>query len=108
GPVAETFKVIQGAMTEENVRSTQAVFQFELSGDGGGTWYVDLKNKGGSAGFGKPPGTADVVMSMSSSFHFLMILFLFLNKLKPFMTFMSGNSSIKSDTVLPWNLPQIN
>uniref|UniRef100_A0A8C3Y762 Hydroxysteroid dehydrogenase-like protein 2 n=1 Tax=Catharus ustulatus TaxID=91951 RepID=A0A8C3Y762_CATUS len=32
GPVAETFRVIQGAMTEEYVRSTQGVFQFELSG----------------------------------------------------------------------------
>ncbi|KAI1239778.1 hypothetical protein IHE44_0011210 [Lamprotornis superbus] len=36
-------------------------------GDGGGTWYIDLKTKGGSAGFGKPPVTADVVMSMSSA-----------------------------------------
>ncbi|XP_031952909.1 hydroxysteroid dehydrogenase-like protein 2 [Corvus moneduloides] len=54
-------------MTEEYVRSTQGVFQFELSGDGGGTWYIDLKTKGGSAGFGKPPVTADVVMSMSSA-----------------------------------------
>ncbi|NXK41260.1 HSDL2 protein, partial [Piprites chloris] len=104
GPDAETFRAIEGAMTEEKVRSTQGVFQFELSGDGGGTWYIDLKNKGGSTGFGKPPGTADVVMSMSSAdfvkmftgpFHFLMILFLFLYKLKPFMAFMSGNSSIK-------------
>ncbi|XP_015507701.1 hydroxysteroid dehydrogenase-like protein 2 [Parus major] len=66
GPVAETFRVIQGAVTEEHVKSTQGVFQFELSGDGGGTWYIDLKTKGGSAGFGKPPVTADVVMSMSS------------------------------------------
>ncbi|NWV86702.1 HSDL2 protein, partial [Dasyornis broadbenti] len=67
GPVAETFRVIQGAVTEEYVRSTQGVFQFELSGDGGGTWYIDLKTTGGSAGFGKPPVTADVVMSMSST-----------------------------------------
>ncbi|XP_041330384.1 hydroxysteroid dehydrogenase-like protein 2, partial [Pyrgilauda ruficollis] len=67
GPVAETFRVIQGAVTEEYVRSTQGVFQFELSGDGGGTWYIDLKTKGGNAGFGKPPVTADVVMSMSSA-----------------------------------------
>lgn len=37
------------------------------SGDDGGTWYIDLKTKGGSAGFGKPPVTADVVMSMSSA-----------------------------------------
>ncbi|NXL82848.1 HSDL2 protein, partial [Leptocoma aspasia] len=67
GPVAETFRDIQGAVTEEFVRSTQGVFQFELSGDGGGTWYIDLKSQGGSAGFGQPPVTADVVMSMSSA-----------------------------------------
>lgn len=32
GPVAETFRVIQGAISKEFVRSTQGVFQFELSG----------------------------------------------------------------------------
>ncbi|KFW96881.1 Hydroxysteroid dehydrogenase-like 2, partial [Phalacrocorax carbo] len=31
-PVAETFRVIQGAISEEYVRTTQGVFQFELSG----------------------------------------------------------------------------
>jgi len=31
-PVAETFRVIQGAVSVEHVRSTQGVFQFELSG----------------------------------------------------------------------------
>ncbi|NXM27963.1 HSDL2 protein, partial [Oxyruncus cristatus] len=103
GPVAETFRVIQGAVTEETVRSTQGVFQFELSGDGGGTWYIDLKNKGGSTGFGKPPGPADVVMSMSSADFVKM----FTDKLKPFIAFMSANSSVKGDTVLPWNLSQI-
>ncbi|NXY50415.1 HSDL2 protein, partial [Ceuthmochares aereus] len=65
-PVAETFRVIQGAMSEEYVRTTRGVFQFELSGDEGGTWYIDLKTKGGSTGFSKPPVTADVVMSMPS------------------------------------------
>ncbi|KFV68601.1 Hydroxysteroid dehydrogenase-like 2, partial [Dryobates pubescens] len=66
-PVAETFRVIQGTMNEEYVRTIQGVYQFELSGDNGGTWYIDLKTKSGSAGFGKPPVTADVVMSMSST-----------------------------------------
>lgn len=37
------------------------------SGDEGGTWYIDLKTKGGNAGSGKPPLKADVVMSMSST-----------------------------------------
>uniref|UniRef100_A0A8B9QNL9 Hydroxysteroid dehydrogenase-like protein 2 n=1 Tax=Apteryx owenii TaxID=8824 RepID=A0A8B9QNL9_APTOW len=66
-PVAETFRVIQGAISEEFVKAIQGVFQFELSGDDGGTWYIDLKTKGGSTGCGKPPVKADVVMSMSSA-----------------------------------------
>ncbi|NWV85855.1 HSDL2 protein, partial [Dasyornis broadbenti] len=103
GPVAETFRVIQGAVTEEYVRSTQGVFQFELSGDGGGTWYIDLKTTGGSAGFGKPPVTADVVMSMSSTDFVKM----FAAKLKPFMPFTSGNSSIKGDMMLILSLEKM-
>ncbi|NXS30637.1 HSDL2 protein, partial [Pomatostomus ruficeps] len=103
GPVAETFRVIQGAVTEEHVRSTQGVFQFELSGDGGGTWYIDLKTEGGSAGFGKPPVTADVVMSMSSADFVKM----FAERLKPFMAFMSGNYSILSNMMLTLSLEKM-
>lgn len=59
-----------GGATEREGTAVLAAFspRFTLCpGDGGGTWYIDLKTKGGSAGFGKPPVTADVVMSMSSA-----------------------------------------
>ncbi|NWQ72697.1 HSDL2 protein, partial [Neopipo cinnamomea] len=72
-------------------------------GDGGGTWYIDLKNKGGSAGFGKPPGTADVVMSMSSADFVKM----FTGKLKPTMAFMSGKLRIKGNTALAVKLEKL-
>ncbi|NXE82853.1 HSDL2 protein, partial [Cochlearius cochlearius] len=101
--VAETFRVIQGAMSEEYVRTTQGVFQFELSGDEGGTWYIDLKTKGGSAGFGKPPVTADVVMSMSSADFVKM----FTGKLKPTMAFMSGKLRIKGNMALAIKLEKM-
>uniref|UniRef100_A0A8C0UZN9 Hydroxysteroid dehydrogenase-like protein 2 n=1 Tax=Cyanistes caeruleus TaxID=156563 RepID=A0A8C0UZN9_CYACU len=103
GPVAETFRVIQGALTEEHVKSTQGVFQFELSGDGGGTWYIDLKTKGGSAGFGKPPVTADVVMSMSS----VDFVKMFTGKLKPTLAFMSGKLRIKGNMALAIKLEKM-
>ncbi|NXP83568.1 HSDL2 protein, partial [Passerina amoena] len=103
GPVAETFRVIQGAVTEEYVRRTQGVFQFELSGDGGGTWYIDLKTKGGSAGFGKPPVTADVVMSMSSADFVKM----FTGKLKPTLAFMTGRLRIKGNMALAIKLEKM-
>ncbi|NXE10833.1 HSDL2 protein, partial [Lophotis ruficrista] len=102
-PVAETFRVIEGAMSEEYVRTTQGVFQFELSGDGGGTWYIDLKTKGGSTGRGKPPVTADVVMSMSSEDFVKM----FTGKLKPIMGFMSGKLSVKGDMVVAMSLEKM-
>ncbi|NXE27884.1 HSDL2 protein, partial [Ardeotis kori] len=102
-PVAETFRVIQGAMSEEYVRMTQGVFQFELSGDGGGTWYIDLKTKGGSTGCGKPPVTADVVMSMSSDDFVKM----FTGKLKPTMAFMSGKLRIKGNMALAIKLEKM-
>ncbi|NXN50605.1 HSDL2 protein, partial [Rynchops niger] len=102
-PVAETFRVIQGAMSEEYVRTTQGVFQFELSGEEGGTWYIDLKTKGGSAGFGKPPVTADVVMSMSSADFVKM----FTGKLKPTLAFMSGKLRIKGNMTLAIKLEKM-
>ncbi|NXN12381.1 HSDL2 protein, partial [Indicator maculatus] len=102
-PVAETFGVIQGAISEEFVRATQGVYQFELSGDDGGTWYIDLKTKSGSAGFGKPPVTADVVMSMSSTDFVKM----FTGKLKPTMAFMSGKLRIKGNMALAIKLEKM-
>ncbi|NXW93272.1 HSDL2 protein, partial [Alopecoenas beccarii] len=102
-PVAETFRTIQGAMSEEYVRTIQAVFQFELSGDEGGTWYIDLKTKGGSAGFGKPPVTADVFMSMSSDDFVKM----FTGKLKPSVAFMSGKLMIKGNMPLALKLEKM-
>ncbi|XP_054253421.1 hydroxysteroid dehydrogenase-like protein 2 isoform X5 [Indicator indicator] len=102
-PVAETFGIIQGAISEEFVRATQGVYQFELSGDDGGTWYIDLKTKSGSAGFGKPPVTADVVMSMSSTDFVKM----FTGKLKPTMAFMSGKLRIKGNMALAIKLEKM-
>ncbi|KGL75966.1 Hydroxysteroid dehydrogenase-like 2, partial [Tinamus guttatus] len=103
GPVGETFKVIQGAITEEFVKAIQGVFMFELSGDDGGTWYIDLKTKGGSAGSGKPPVKADVVMSMSSTDFVKM----FTGKLKPTMAFMSGKLRISGNMALAMRLEKM-
>ncbi|NWI67945.1 HSDL2 protein, partial [Todus mexicanus] len=73
------------------------------AGDDGGTWYIDLKTKGGGAGFGKPPVTADVVMSMSSADFVKM----FTDKPKPIMAFMSGKFCVKADMVLAMSLQKL-
>ncbi|CAI5796628.1 Hydroxysteroid dehydrogenase like 2 [Podarcis lilfordi] len=103
GPVAETFKIIKAAISDEVVKSTQGIYRFELSGEGGGTWYIDLKNKGGSVGSGEPPGKVDVVMSMSSTDFVKM----FSGKLKPTLAFMSGKLAIKGDMALAIKLERL-
>ncbi|XP_053227643.1 hydroxysteroid dehydrogenase-like protein 2 isoform X1 [Podarcis raffonei] len=103
GPVAETFKIIKGAISDEVVKSTQGIYRFELSGEGGGTWYIDLKNNGGSIGSGEPPGKVDVVMSMSSTDFVKM----FSGKLKPTLAFMSGKLAIKGDMALAIKLERL-
>ncbi|XP_066471263.1 hydroxysteroid dehydrogenase-like protein 2 isoform X1 [Tiliqua scincoides] len=103
GPVAETFKIIKTAISEDIVKSIQGVYRFELSGEEGGTWYIDLKNKGGSAGSGEPPGKVDVIMNMSSSDFVKM----FSGKLKPTMAFMSGKLTIRGDMALAIKLEKL-
>lgn len=39
---------------------------FVCAGEDGGTWFLDLKSKGGKVGHGEPSDRADVVMSMTT------------------------------------------
>lgn len=39
---------------------------FVCTGEDGGTWFLDLKSKGGKVGHGEPSDRADVVMSMAT------------------------------------------
>ncbi|XP_078427274.1 hydroxysteroid dehydrogenase-like protein 2 [Cetorhinus maximus] len=103
GPVAETFKAIEGALNADVVKSMGGIYQFELSGDHPGTWYIDLKNESGSIGYGSFPGKADVLMSMSSEDCVKM----FAGKIKPTMAFMSGKLKIKGDMSLAIKLEKL-
>nr|KAF6331767.1 hydroxysteroid dehydrogenase like 2 [Pipistrellus kuhlii] len=103
GAVKETFKIVKASLNEDLVKATQAVYQFELSGEDGGTWFLDLKNKGGNAGYGEPSDQADVVMNMSTDDFVKM----FSGKLKPTMAFMSGKLKIKGNMALAIKLEKL-
>ncbi|NXQ76980.1 HSDL2 protein, partial [Quiscalus mexicanus] len=100
GAVAETFRVIQGAVTEEYVRSTQGVFQFELS-DRNTLWKWKLVPK--QAGSCSVPVTAARAAGPLGQPWELLSLY----KLKLFMAFMPGNSSIKGDMMLTLSLEKM-
>ncbi|KAM6182797.1 hydroxysteroid dehydrogenase-like protein 2 [Erethizon dorsatum] len=103
GAVGETFRIVKDALNEDVVKATQAIYQFELSGEDGGTWFLDLKSKGGNVGHGEPSDRADVVMSMSTDDFVKM----FSGKLKPTMAFMSGKLKIKGNMALAIKLEKL-
>lgn len=103
GPVETTFDAIKGVINEDVVKSTQGIYQFDLSGEHTGVWFLDLKTGSGSVGQGEPPTKADVVMKMDSSDFSRM----FSGKLKPTMAFMSGKLKIKGDMTLAIKLEKL-
>lgn len=103
GAVEETFRIVKDSLSDEVVKATQAVYQFELSGEDGGTWFLDLKSKGGKVGHGEPSDRADVVMSMTTDDFVKM----FSGKLKPTMAFMSGKLKIKGNMALAIKLEKL-
>ncbi|XP_077441805.1 hydroxysteroid dehydrogenase-like protein 2 [Vanacampus margaritifer] len=103
GPIESTFEVIRGVLSEELVKSTKALYQFDLSGEHAGVWFLDLKNGTGGAGRGQPDADPDVVMTMDSSDFSKM----FAGKLKPTLAFMSGKLRIKGDMTLAIKLEKM-
>ncbi|XP_031165388.1 hydroxysteroid dehydrogenase-like protein 2 [Sander lucioperca] len=103
GPIESTFDAIRGVINEDVVKFTQGVYQFDLSGEHGGVWFLDLKSGSGSAGQGQPSAKADVVMTMDSNDFSKM----FAGQLKPTMAFMSGKLRIKGDMTLAIKLEKL-
>ncbi|XP_078532766.1 hydroxysteroid dehydrogenase-like protein 2 [Lissotriton helveticus] len=99
--IAETFKLIQTTLNDEVVKTTQGIYQFEITDEG--TWHIDLKSKSGSAGKGEPSVKADVIMSLNGDDFVKM----FSGKLKPTMAFMSGKLKIKGDMSLAIKLEKL-
>lgn len=103
GPIQSTFDVIKGVINEDVVKTTQGIYQFDLSGEHEGVWFLDLKSGSGSVGPGQPPVKADVIMKMDSGDFTKM----FAGKLKPTLAFMSGKLRIKGDMTLAIKLEKL-
>ncbi|KAJ3604966.1 hypothetical protein NHX12_027017 [Muraenolepis orangiensis] len=102
-PIEETFGLIRTVLSQDLVQSTKGVYQFDLSGEHPGSWFVDLKQGAGLAGPGLPPIPPDVVMSMDSSLFSRM----FRGEVKPTMAFMTGKLRIKGDMTLALKLEKM-
>jgi putative sterol carrier protein len=84
------------------VAKINAIYQFNISGPGGGSWAVDCTQPGGKVETGTV-GTARCTVAASAQ-HFLDIVN---GKLNPQMAFMSGKLKIQGDMGLAMKLQQI-
>lgn len=79
-----------------------AVFQFEVTGPQGGTWFVDLARPGGAVGAGAAPAAQCTVAVKDTD-----LLALVNGTLSAGMAFMTGKIKIKGDYGLAMKLQQV-
>ena len=84
------------------VSKINAVYQFNISGPGGGAWSVDCTQPGGKVQAGTAPSPKCTVHCTDADF-----LNIVNGKLNPQMAFMSGKLKIQGDMGLAMKLQQI-
>ena len=58
-------KLVSGVLNESLVKEIGGMFQFDVVGESGGTWYLDLRSGNGRIYTDKPTDKPDVVLTMS-------------------------------------------
>jgi len=84
------------------VQKINSVYQFNISGPGGGTWMVDCTQPGGRIVEGHAPNAKCMVAATEADF-----LNIVNGKLNAQMAFMSGKLKIQGDMGLAMKLQQI-
>jgi putative sterol carrier protein len=104
--VADDVKAIFGAMPQnfnaDAAKGMNSVIQFNLSGDGGGTWHVTIKDGACSVTEGAH-ASPNMTMTMAASDYVDMIN----GKLNGQMAFMSGKLKIAGDMGLAMKMQSL-
>ena len=83
-------------------KAVNAIYRFNIEGDGGGTWTVDLVKEPGSVAAGPCADAKCTVTAKSSDF-----LNIISGKMNAQMAFMSGKLKIKGDMGLAMKLQKV-
>ena len=89
---ADIFKEMSANLNPDAAKGMNATIQFNLSGDGGGQWYVAIKDGKADVQQGTAP-SANMTLSMTAQDYVDMIT----GKLNGQMAFMSGKLKISGD-----------
>jgi len=100
--VAQVFEMMPGRFNREAAAGIDATYQFELTGEGGGTYHLTVG--GGSCTVGQgPTDKANITVTMQASDYLDMIN----GRLNPQMAFMAGKLKIKGDMNLALKMQEI-
>ena len=97
--VKETFDAMAGRFKAERAAGTNAVVQYDISGEGGGTWNAVIKD--GTCAVAEGPGTNPALTLQMSAQDWLDMTG---GKQNPQMLFMSGKLKLKGDMGLAMKL----
>ena len=97
--VKETFDAMTGRFKADKAAGTNAVIQYDISGDGGGTWHAVIKD--GACAVNEGPATSpNLTLQMSAQDWLDMTA----GKQSGQMLFMSGKLKLKGDMGLAMKL----
>ena len=100
--VKETFDLMPSRFKPDKAQGVNAVIQYEITGEGGGTWYATIKDGTCSVTGGTAPSPG-LTLTMSGQDWLDMLA----GKLSGQMAFMSGKLKLKGDMGLAKKLPSL-
>jgi len=100
--VEQVFEIMPSRFNAQAAQGVNATYQFELTGDGGGTYNVAVGNGACKVNKG-PAATPNITITMAAQDYLDMIN----GKLNPQMAFMGGKLKIKGDMSLALKMQQI-
>ncbi len=100
--IPEVFTEMPNRFNAAAAAGVNATYQFDLTGDGGGTYNVKVAEGGCEVNEG-PADSANITITMAASDYLDMVN----GKLNPQMAFMGGKLKIKGDMSLALKMQQI-
>lgn len=100
----ELLAQVRCVLSETLVRNVGAVYQFNITGPQGGTFYLDLKHGSGQVGEGPDPRhNPDVTLDLSSK----VMQLLFTGKVQPLSAYMNGQLKVGGDLSAALRLEEV-
>jgi putative sterol carrier protein len=100
--VAQVFEMMPERFNKAAAAGVNAIYQFDLTGDDGGTYHVKVADGGCDVKSG-PAENPNITITMAASDYLDMIN----GKLNPQMAFMGGKLKIKGDMSLALKMQQL-